>query len=82
MTSEIFNPMFFEEPLDELRFIAPAKIPMGDEQNTACFSGRKPNWVGEVGISCDEKTAPGQGKDRFVMHSAFGMLGDRGDFVS
>ena len=82
MTGEIFGPMFLEESLDKLRFIASAKIPVGDMQNAACFSRRKPDRVGEVGVSRDEKGALGQGKNGFVKHSAFRMFGDRSDFVA
>ena len=76
MAGEILGPMFLEESFDKFRFIVPAKIPMGDVQYAGCFSGRKPDWVGEVGVSCDEKATLGQSKDGFVKHSAFGMLGD------
>jgi hypothetical protein len=81
MAGEIFDWMFFEEPLDQFGFIASAKIPMRDEQDTACFSRWKSEGVGEVGVTGNEEAPFGKGKDSFIMHPALRVLGDGGDFV-
>ncbi len=65
MAGIILGLMFFEKPLDQFGFIAPAKIPMGDVQNATRLNRRESDGVGEVGVTGNEEAPFGEGKDSF-----------------